>query len=81
MFDKDAFQLRSARVVRFPALTRPADAVFVFRALRVGRHKIDLLADSSGNAPSASVAITVTPRPASTAVTVAVSGIVLLLSH
>lgn len=77
-FDRRVFELLSPKVYRFRAITKPVEASFVFRPATVGRHRIDILADSNRNHPSAAVAVTVTPRPTSSARVVAVWGLALL---
>jgi hypothetical protein len=77
-FDRRSFELLSPRVRRFAAVVEPVEASFAFRPLRVGRHRIDLLASSSRNQPSAALAVTVTPQPASRALTIAVWAVALL---
>ena len=78
VFDRRAFELLSPEVRRYAAITKPVDAAFAFRPLRIGRHRIDILASSSRNQPSAALAVTVTPQPTSNALRVAVWGIALL---
>jgi hypothetical protein len=77
-FDPRSLELLSPPVRRYAALVEPVEAIFTFRPLRVGRHRIDLLGSSSRNQPSAALAVTVTPEPSSRALRIAVWGVALL---
>jgi hypothetical protein len=77
-FDPRLFELLSPPVRRYAKLVEPVEAVFTLRPLRVGRHRIDVLASSSRNQPSAALAVTVTPEPGSSALRIAVWGVALL---
>ena len=78
VFDRRVFELLSPRVRRYAAITKPVEATFAFRPLRIGRHRIDILASSSRNQPSAALAVTVTPEPTSKALELAVWAVALL---
>jgi hypothetical protein len=78
VFDRRAFELLSPGVQRYAAITEPVEAAFAFRPLRVGRHRIDILASSSRNQPSAALAVTVTPEPTSSTLKLAVWAVALL---
>jgi hypothetical protein len=71
-FDPRAFELRSPPVRRFARVAAPTRAVFELRALSVGGHRVDVLADSSRNHPSVAVRVTVAPSAPSSAVVAAV---------
>lgn len=77
-WDRRAFELVSPRVRRYATLARRVDAVFEFKALTAGRHRIDVLADSNRNHPSATVAVTVSEAPPGTALVVVVWSAALL---
>lgn len=78
VFDRRAFELLPPEVQRYAAITKPVEAVFAFRALRVGRHRIDIIASSGRNQPSATLAVTVSPQPTSSALRIAAWGVALL---
>ena len=77
-WDPRALELVSPRVRRYGTLARRVEAVFEFKALTVGKHRIDVLADSNRNHPSAAVAVTVSEAPAGTALVVMVWSAALL---
>lgn len=77
-WDRRALELVSPRVRRYATLARRVEAVFEFRALTAGKHRVDVLADSNRNHPRATVSVTVSEPPTGKALVVVVWSAALL---
>lgn len=77
-WDRRTLELISPRVQRYAMLAKRVEAAFEFRALSAGKHRIDVLADSNRNRPSATMVVTVSEPPPGTALAVVVWSVALL---